>query len=170
MPHPSQFGYHLTAVCRCLAGPDVRQGIHLGRRGASARQGPAAGVKAAVRQASRHAKLAGRPRLPSVSMLLSGITEGPPPLMCFVHVPCQTLCGVHARQSPVIWCQAGNQLTSEWADTTCSLCKRFSLWCCRYEMKIEAIRLLDFYGGPSDIEPGAYFAARAATTDAHASA
>ena len=34
-------------------------------------------------------------------------------------------------------------------------------------MEIEAIRLLDFYGGPSDIEPDAYFAARAAATDDH---
>jgi hypothetical protein len=54
------------------------------------------------------------------------------------------------------------------ADNTCSLRKRISLRWCRYEMRIEAIRLLDFYGGPSNIEPDAYFAARAATTDAHA--
>ena len=34
-------------------------------------------------------------------------------------------------------------------------------------MDIKAIRLLDFYGGPSDIEPDAYFAARAAASHAH---
>ena len=73
----------------------------------------------------------------------------------FLCVFCQALFGMHTLQSLMIRSQAGFAELTQFAQCA-------SLCCCRYEMEIKAIRLLDFYGGPSNVKPDAYFAAQAA--------